>query len=127
MENDLLPANLVDSCKQIVKGQVIIGNTKQLSSIVRIVHNKDYAPLMIELSNMSGIPADINNKYSPNQYNLDNLNLLRKCVFVVSNLDRFKQIVGDSVGIKVNHGSQSLRGEFNSLDHYLGVLDKEFR
>ena len=37
MDEVLRPANLVDLCKQIVKGEVIIGNTKQLSNIVRLV------------------------------------------------------------------------------------------
>jgi len=44
---------------------------------------------------MSGIPKDFNNKSLKFKYKVDNLNLLSKCVFVVSNLDRFKQIVGD--------------------------------
>ena len=91
-----------------------VKSNKDMSIVLKKIYDKDYKYF---INNLLGIDLL---EYSCS------INLINTTMFVVKDLDNFIQSVANS-GFEVNKGSKKCRGEVNSMNNLLSLVDIDYR
>lgn len=96
-----------------------------MSQLVDIALKKDYKSFAWKILGSSLNNYNKNKVFSINR-DIERLSIINGCVFIVKDLEKFILSVRDN-NYNLNAGPQPLRGQVNSINNFLSMLDMEYR
>lgn len=131
-DKGIYPKNIIDIYKVIFREIPIIREIENMSNLIDLSINKDFSKLINEI-----FDPYINNTQNyeyiykiMKQDTKGDFNLLNRCVFILEDLYYLVDCLNKYIykgEKKVSQGSQSWRGQINSMSNTLIIIDKDFR
>ncbi len=104
---------------------VIHTDTRSMSGLVDLALKKDHKSFVQETLGSLDNYHIIDRVLRINK-SIEPINIINGCAFIVKDLDKFILYVRDN-NYNLNAGPQPLRGQVNSINHSLSILDMDYR
>lgn len=122
--NSYYPITSTDVLKLIIR-LVIHTDTSSMSQLVDLALKKDHVVFAQQVLGSLDNYHIIDKVFSLDK-NIEPISIINGCAFIVKDLEKFILCVRDS-NYNLNAGPQALRGQVNSINSSLSILDMEYR
>ena len=123
----------IGSVINVIKNMSYISKSEDMGYLVDLMYKKKYSEFIRFVFSSAPFYHLLEDKWCKSGYNLDdddlcskNYSFIDSCLFIVQDLALLKNNLKNK-GYIVNEGPQSLRGQVNSMNNFLNLLDLDYR
>jgi len=115
----------IPSIFKLIYYLLILKDIDSMSQLLDLALNDNYKGFIKEILGSLRYYGMINNLNS--QTNVEPFSIINGCIFIVRDLEGVVSNLRKNYNVNVNTGPQSLRGEVNSMNNSLSILDMHYR